>query len=50
MDCLLIRRLISNTYPIVTNLGEDTGDFNKSELIGLDQSVPSTGTGINKKH
>lgn len=28
-----------NSYSIATNFGEDTSDFNKPEIIGLDQSI-----------
>jgi hypothetical protein len=30
-----------NSYSIAAIFGEDMGDFNKSEIIGLDQSFPN---------
>ena len=30
----------SNSYSIAAIFGEDTGDFNKPKIIGLDQSFP----------
>ena len=34
----MFREVSSNSYSIAAIFGEDTGDFNKPKIIGLDQS------------
>jgi len=38
-----------NSHSIVTNFEEDTDDFNKSKIIGLNQSISGTDSGYSEQ-